>query len=91
MQRDEPKKTKITIREDMPTSVASVAYGANVGGMAFNDEFIAHRDPELAIELIKLYEKAWALRDKPPLSNNDPRFTKASDKYIKFIKSKEVL
>lgn len=89
MQREEPKKTKITIREDYPTAVASEAYGANVGGFAFNVIFIAHRNPELAVKVMDLYEKATALKDEPPLEEDDPKFDKATEKFNKMCKRRD--
>ncbi len=86
MQREEPKKTKITIREDYPTAVASEAYGANIGGLAFNPTFIAQRDPQLAVKIMDLHIKARGLRDKPPLDKNDPKYEKANEQFIKMYK-----
>lgn len=75
MQRE--KRTKITVRSDYPTSIASEAYGANVGACAFNFDYIARRSPELVVELMKLYQRCVALKDKPPLERNDPEFEKS--------------
>lgn len=81
MQREEPKKTKITVREDWPTSIASEAYGANVGCLAFNLTYIVLRDPMVAVELMEIYELARSLLDKPVLDKNNPEFEKAN-RYI---------
>lgn len=77
MQREEPKKTKITVREDYPVSIASEAYGANVGCVAFNIDFIMLRNPKLGVELLRIFEAAKKLKDVPKLNPNDPLFGKA--------------
>lgn len=56
------KTTKITVYEDMPTSVSSSLYGANLDCFAFNVGYIAQRNPNLANQLIELYEKCKKLR-----------------------------
>lgn len=58
------KTTKITVYEDMPTSVSSSLYGANLDCFAFNVFYIAQRSPTLANQLIELYEKCKKLRSK---------------------------
>lgn len=60
MQRE--KRTKITVYEDMPTSVSSSLYGANLDCIAFNVGYIARRSPDLAKQLVELYEKCKKLR-----------------------------
>lgn len=62
MQRE--KRTKITVYEDMPTSVSSSLYGANLDCFAFNVGYIAQRSPDLAKQLVELYEKCKKLRSK---------------------------
>lgn len=56
--------TKISVYEDLPTSVASRAYGANIDCFAFNLDYIALISPELASEIIVLYDKCKKLRSK---------------------------
>lgn len=58
------KTTKITVYEDMPTSVSSSWYGANLDCYAFNMGYIAQRSPALAKQLIEIYEKCKKLRSK---------------------------
>lgn len=77
MQREEPKKTKITVYEDWPTSIASQAFGANVGCMAFNIDYIVLRNPKMGMELIRIFNKARKLKDKPVLLRDDPIWEKA--------------
>lgn len=89
MQREEPKKTKITIREDYPVSFASSVYGANINSIAFNAEFICRRDPELSLKILILSEKAMKLKNKPVLPNDDERFIKVNDKYTKYLRREE--
>lgn len=58
------KTTKITVYEDMPTSVSSSMYGANLDCFAFNMGFIVNRSPDLAQQLMVLYEKCKKLKEK---------------------------
>lgn len=58
------KTTKITVYEDLPTSVSSSLYGANLDCFAFNVGYIIRKDPHLAKQLIHLYEKCKKLRSK---------------------------
>lgn len=62
MQRE--RRTKITVYEDLPTSVSSSLYGANLDCFAFNIGYIVKRSPELAQQLMELYEKCKKLRSK---------------------------
>ena len=62
MQRE--KRTKITVYEDMPTSVSSSLYGANLDCFAFNMGYIGRKSPDLARQLIEIYEKCKKLRSK---------------------------
>lgn len=54
--------TKISVYEDMPTSVSSTLYGANLDCFAFNVGYIQSRSPELARQLVELYNKCKKLR-----------------------------
>lgn len=56
------RKTKITVYEDSPTSVSSSLYGANLDCYAFNMGYIAQASPDLARQLINIYEKCRKLR-----------------------------
>lgn len=58
------KTTKITVYDDMPTSVSSSLYGANLDCFAFNAGYIGRENPKLLKELIELYEKCKKLRSK---------------------------
>jgi hypothetical protein len=62
MQRE--KRTKITVYEDMPTSVSSSLYGANLDCFAFNMGYIVKKDSDLALQVLALYEKCKKLRSK---------------------------
>lgn len=63
----DPKSTKLNIREDRPTAIASSAHGSNVNAIGFNLLFLAARNPKLAIEIMKLYAQARQVQE------NDPR------------------
>lgn len=54
-------QTKIMIRSDKATGIASSWNGANLSGMAFNLEYIAEKDSELAQILMDAYERARLL------------------------------
>lgn len=56
--------TKISVYEDYPTSVSSRMYGANLDCFAFNVGYIADKSPQLAQELINIYDKCKKLRSK---------------------------
>jgi len=56
--------TKISVYEDIPTSVSSTAYGANLDCFAFNVGFISKTRPDLAQRLIELYQECKKLRSK---------------------------
>lgn len=58
------RTTKITVYEDLPTSVSSSLYGANLDCFAFNVGLIARHRPDLAEKLIKLYEQCKKIRSK---------------------------
>lgn len=49
------------IRSDKATGIASSWNGANLSGMAFNLEYIAEKDSELAQILMDAYERARLL------------------------------
>ena len=56
--------TKISVYEDLPTSVSSTAYGANLDCFAFNVGLIARNRPDLAQKLVELYEQCKKIRSK---------------------------
>ncbi|HEX3782718.1 MAG TPA: hypothetical protein VHX38_23880 [Pseudonocardiaceae bacterium] len=67
MQYELPKVSKLAIRSDYPTAVSSTQYGANLDAYGFNAEFIARRDPALAVKLVKLWHQANNLSSEAPL------------------------
>ncbi len=60
------KSTKLSVREDRPTAIASSSHNANVNAMAFNIIFIALRNPKLALEVMRLYDEAHKLQENDP-------------------------
>ncbi len=62
----EAKSTKLNIREDRPTALASSVHGSNVDAVGFNLLFIAQRNPKLAIEILKLYARAHEIQEDDP-------------------------
>ena len=88
MQR-EMKKTKITIREDWPISIASQVYGSNIDGCAFNISYVVKRNPTLAVEVLRLLSKCRELRNQPVLDNEEKAFAEASDKLNTLMKGLE--
>lgn len=69
-----PKFSKIKVSENFPVGSSSKWLGANVNAFAFNLDFIAQRDPNLAQSLLELADQAMDLFDKEPLAVDDPRF-----------------
>lgn len=69
---EEPKKTRITIREDLPTAISSSLNGANLDAIGFNVPFLAMRSPRLAIEVMKLFAVANNVsKDDPKAPEED--------------------
>ena len=60
------KITKLTIRDDRPTGLASSAQGSNLDAIGFNVAFLASRSPRLAIEVMKLYALAHKVQEDDP-------------------------
>lgn len=60
------RSTKLNVREDRPTALASSVHGSNVDALGFNLLFIAQRNPKLAVEILKLYAKAHAIQQDDP-------------------------
>ncbi len=62
----------MTLREDYPTAIAGVQYGANLNTIGFNMDFIVAHDPALADKLMKLYQEAANVkRSDPPASDKE--------------------
>ncbi len=64
---DEEEKLKITklaLRSDWPTAVSSREHGHNLNTYGFNVDYIAARNPGLAMEIRELYDQATRLRDE---------------------------
>lgn len=71
------KITKLTIRDDYPSAIA-VKPNANINCYGFNIDFIAERDPYLAVELFEIWHKAKLLQVKKPINKDSIIFTKAN-------------
>lgn len=66
------KSTKLTIREDRPTTISSSAHRSNLDAIGFNLTFLSVRNPKLAIEILKLYAKAAKIsKNDPPVPEED--------------------
>ena len=57
---------KLQVRSNRPTATASQAYNLKVDALAFNISFIAKYQPKLAIELLRLYAKAYTINENDP-------------------------
>ena len=66
MQYEFPKSSKITIREDRAIGGSSQMRGAHVDALGFNILFILERDPQLALDILKLYRRAADLKPESP-------------------------
>ena len=56
------QKTTLAVRSDCAVAIASKRHGANVAALGLNIEFIARRNPLLAVDLLRLWKWASALR-----------------------------
>lgn len=65
------KSTKLTIREDRPTAISSSAHGSNLDAIGFNINFLALRNPKLAIQIIELYDKAREIQENDPAAPDE--------------------
>lgn len=65
-------ETRITIKSDSPVAISSSALGANINALGFNIDLILNKNPNLAIEIMSLYEKAKNTHaDDPAQSDED--------------------
>ncbi|MBP7775335.1 MAG: hypothetical protein KA069_01910 [Candidatus Saccharimonas sp.] len=65
-------ETRITIKSDSPVAISSSALGANINALGFNIDLILSKNPNLAIEIMSLYEKAKNTHaDDPAQSDED--------------------
>lgn len=72
MQYERPQVSKLTIRSDFPTGISSSVYGANIDAVGFNIGFIAERQPQLAVDLVRLWQEARELTsDMPAAAEED--------------------
>lgn len=79
------KSTKLTIREDRPTAIASSAYGSNLDAIGFNLPFLALRNPKLAVEILRLYALAQKVQENDPQAP-DEDFALFNDELVKTLK-----
>lgn len=69
---EELNTTKLTMRSDHAVAIASSRRGANLDAIGFNLNFIAHRRPALAIDLLRLYREAGQVKaSDPPAADED--------------------
>lgn len=80
------KSTKLTIREDRPTAIGSMAHRSNLDVIGFNVTFLSLRNPKLAIEILKLYDMAVMISQNDP-SAPDEDLDLFSDELAKMNKS----
>lgn len=66
MEEDPSKKTEIVVKTEKATGVSSRVHGANIDAVAFNIEFIASKNPALAVAVLKLYKEAAAIQEDDP-------------------------
>ena len=53
--------TKITIKSNRATGMSAVHKSSNINGMAFNLDYIAEKDSDLALKLMDMYARAKGL------------------------------
>lgn len=54
--------THITIKKDKPTGISSTIHGSNINAIGFNIDFIATKNPNLAVSIMGLYKQADSIR-----------------------------
>jgi len=82
------KSTKLTIREDRPTAIGSSTQRSNLNAIGFNLTFLSVRNPKLAIEVLKLYDRVIKVsKNDPPVPEEDMALF--SDELAKMAKSKK--
>jgi hypothetical protein len=60
------EESHITIKSDNPVTITSTALGANVNALVFNIDLIVRKNPNLAIEIMKLYEQGKVINVDDP-------------------------
>lgn len=60
------KQTEIVVKTGKAIGVSSRVHGANIDAVAFNIEFIASKNPALAVAVLKLYKEATAIKEDDP-------------------------
>jgi hypothetical protein len=82
------KSTKLTIREDRSTAIGSSTQRSNLNAIGFNLTFLSIRNPKLAIEALKLYDRAVKVSKNDP-SVPEEDFALFSDELAKTAKYKK--
>lgn len=65
------EETRITIKSDSPIAISSSAIGANINALGFNIDFIAAKNPNLAIAIMSLYEQAKNIHSDDPVQPDE--------------------
>jgi len=71
MTNSDSESTRLNIRKDRPTAISSRIYGTVVDALAFNIDFIALKNPKLAVELLRLYEEAHKIKNTDPKAHDE--------------------
>jgi hypothetical protein len=79
-----PKSSKLNMREDRPTAIASSAHGSNVDAVGFNITFLAPRNPKLALSILELYEAAHKVKESHPIAAEED-FALFADPFNKLL------
>lgn len=64
-------ETRITIKSDSPVAISSSALGANINALGFNIDLILSKNPNLAIEIMSLYEQAKNTHADDPVQSDE--------------------
>lgn len=83
-----PKYTKLSIREDKAASIASSANNANIDAVGFNVIFIALRKPKLALEIMRLFKEASKIKEDDPKAP-DEDFAMFAEEVVKTLKTSD--
>lgn len=77
--------THLLISSDTPTGASSTAHDANINAVGFNLDFIASKNPNLAIAIMGLYNQAKQIHPDDP-SQPDEDFDLALEQLRDLLK-----
>lgn len=65
-------ETRILIKKDKATGIASTSHGANINSVGFNLDFLVSKRPNLAVKIAEDYKEAASVQaDEPTHPDED--------------------